>query len=118
MCQIPTGFAILKVVDDTDPANRSMNAATPATLATEASVKYVIDVSGLLEAEAVLQAFPKPTDWNQDPPTICQIRRESLASSQTLLEAFLSPERQNAPCIAIAIRFDAGALCPGSAPCL
>ena len=27
--QIPTGFAILKVVDDTDPANRSMNAATP-----------------------------------------------------------------------------------------
>ena len=66
--QIPTGFAILKVVDDTDPANRNMNAATPATLATEASVKYVIDVSGLLEAEAVLQAFPKPTDWNQNPP--------------------------------------------------
>jgi tetratricopeptide (TPR) repeat protein len=95
--QIPTGFAILKVVDDTDPANRSMNAATPATLATEASVKYVIDVSGLLEAEAVLQAFPKPTDWNQDPPTMCQMRRESLASSQTLLENSLSPDRQNAP---------------------
>ena len=67
-----------------------------ATLATEASVKYVIDVSGLLEAEAVLQAFPKPTDWNQDPPTICQMRRKSLASSQTSLEDFLSPERQNA----------------------
>ena len=90
--QIPTGFAILKVVDDTDPANRSMNAATPATLATAAGVKYVIDVSGLLEAEAVLQAFPKPTDWNQDPPTICQMRRQSLASSQASLEGFLSPE--------------------------
>ena len=89
--QIPTGFAILKVVDDTDPANRSMNAATSASLATEASVKYVIDVSGLLEAEAVLQAFPKPTDWNQDPQTICRMRRESLASSQASLEKSLSP---------------------------
>jgi tetratricopeptide (TPR) repeat protein len=92
--QIPTGFAILKVVDETDPANRSMNAATSASLATEASVKYVIDVSGLLEAEAVLQAFPKPTDWNQDPPTICRMRRESLASSRASLEKSLSPERQ------------------------
>jgi tetratricopeptide (TPR) repeat protein len=93
--QIPTGFAILKVVDETDPANRSMNAAA-STLATEASVKYVIDVSGLLEAEAVLQAFPKPADWNQDPPTICQMRRKSLASSQSSLENSLSPERQGA----------------------
>src|SRR2546425_6392722 len=45
--RIPTGFAILKVVEDTGPASISMNAATPATLATEASVKYVIDVSGI-----------------------------------------------------------------------
>ena len=27
--QIPTGFAILKVVEDTDPANMNMNAAIP-----------------------------------------------------------------------------------------
>jgi len=94
--QIPTGFAILKVVDDADPASRSMNAATSTTLATEANVKYVIDVSGLLEAEAVLQAFPKPDDWNQDPLTICQMRRKSLGSSQSSLESFLSPERESA----------------------
>jgi tetratricopeptide (TPR) repeat protein len=94
--QIPTGFAILKVVDDSDPASRSMNAATSTTLATEANVKYVIDVSGLLEAEAVLQAFPKPDDWNQDPLTICQTRRQSLASSQASLERFLAPERETA----------------------
>ena len=93
--QIPTGFAILKVVDDTDPANISMNADTPATLATEAGVRYVIDVSGLLEAEAILQAFPKPADWNESPRAICQARRESLASSQKSLEASLSPENQS-----------------------
>ena len=59
-------------------------------------MKYVIDVSGLLEAEAVLQAFPKPPDWNQDPLTICQTRRKSLASSQTSLEA-LCPLNESAP---------------------
>ena len=49
-----------------------MNAATPASLATRANVKYVIDVSGLVEAEAILQAFPKAKDWNQSPDAICQ----------------------------------------------
>jgi tetratricopeptide (TPR) repeat protein len=88
--QIPTGFAILKVVDDTDPANINMNAVNPASLATAANVRYVIDVSGLVEAEAILQAFPKPSAWNQDPRTICQVRRQSLASSQRSLEDFLS----------------------------
>ena len=92
--QIPTGFAILKVVDDTDPANINMNATNPATLATQPSVRYVIDVSGLVEAEAVLQAFPKSADWDQDPRAICQARRQSLASSQRSLEDFLSPEKQ------------------------
>ena len=92
--QIPTGFAILKVVDDSDPSNISMNADTPGTLATEASVRFVIDVSGLVEAEAILQAFPKAADWNQDPRSICQARRQSLASSQRSLEAFLSLEQE------------------------
>ena len=91
--QIPTGFAILKVVDDADPANINMNAVNPASLATAANVKYVIDVSGIVEAEAILQAFPKPGSWNQDPRAICQARRQSLASSQRSLEDFLSRER-------------------------
>ena len=91
--QIPTGFAILKVVDDADPANINMNAASSTTLATVASVKYVIDVSGLVEAEAALQAFPKPADWDQNPSAICQVRRQSLASSQRSLEDFLSRDQ-------------------------
>ena len=90
--KIPTGFAILKVVDDSDPANINMNAA-PASLATQASVKYVIDVSGIVEAEAVLQAFPKSAGWNQEPGRICQARRQSVDSSRRSLEAFLSRER-------------------------
>ena len=92
--RIPTGFAILKVVDETDPVNINMNGSTPASLATRASVKYVIDVSGLLEAEAILQAFPKANDWNQSPTAICQARRQSLAASERSLDEFLSPEKQ------------------------
>jgi tetratricopeptide (TPR) repeat protein len=93
--QIPTGFAILKVVEDTDPANINMNGANPVgdPAAAVNGVRYVIDLSGLVEAEALLQAFPKPADWNQDPRTICQVRRQSLASSQRSLEGFLSPEK-------------------------
>jgi len=87
--QIPTGFAILKIIDDTDPTNINMNGVNPASLATAANVKYVIDVSGLVEAEAILQAFPKPNAWNQDPRAICQARRQSLASSQRSLEDYL-----------------------------
>jgi tetratricopeptide (TPR) repeat protein len=95
--QIPTGFAILKVVDAVDPDNINMNAAVPdiPTLATKTSVKYVIDVSGLVEAESLLQTFSKPADWNQDPRTICQVRRQSLESSQRSLEDLFSPERRS-----------------------
>src|SRR5437867_581351 len=94
--QIPTGFAILKVVENTDPANINMNAAYPdiPTFATKTSVKYVIDVSGLVEAEALLQTFPKPADWDQSPSAICRVRQQSLASSQRSLEDFLSPDKQ------------------------
>jgi hypothetical protein len=100
--QIPTGFAILKVVEDADPANATMNGASPAGNPAPGApgpgnnVKYVIDLSGLGEAEALLQAFPKPLDWNQDPRAICQARRQSLASSQRSLEDFLSPEKEAA----------------------
>jgi len=92
--RIPTGFAVLKVVEDAGPAGISMNAATPSTPAADANVKYVIDVSGIVEAEAVVRTFPKPDGWNQDPRAICQVRRDSLAASQKTLEEFLSPAQQ------------------------
>src|SRR4051794_25657013 len=77
-----------------DPATISMNADANGAIASGANVRYVVDVSGLGEAEALLQAFPKAPDWNQDPPAICRARRESLAASQRSLNEFLSPERQ------------------------
>lgn len=86
--QVPTGFAILRVVPDADAGNDA-SAASPAVTAV-GSVKYVLEVDGLGEANASLNQFSKPTDWNQDPRTICQMRTQSLAAVQQSLERDLS----------------------------
>jgi hypothetical protein len=54
-------------------------------------VKYVLDVGGLPEAEAVLREFPKQADWNQDPRAICQARQDSLESARQVFDNFFSP---------------------------
>src|SRR5438067_1960231 len=59
--QVPTGFAFLRV----EPAASRGAPTRPisqALLAT-GTVKYVVDVGGLPEAETVLREFPKPSNW-------------------------------------------------------
>jgi hypothetical protein len=90
--RIPTGFAILKVVDDIDSTGAT--AANPAgipALVAAGSVKYVLDVGGLPEAEEVLRQFPKPAGWDQDPRAICGVRRESLTAAVRRLDDFFAP---------------------------
>ena len=61
--QIPTGFAFLKVVEQEEVDLTNRRAADPTglpALAAGGSVKYVLDVGGLPEAEAILRGFPKP----------------------------------------------------------
>jgi tetratricopeptide (TPR) repeat protein len=87
--EIPTGFAFLTVVKP-QPGTPAAAAGMPALMSSGA-VKYVLDVGGLPEAEAVLRDFPKPRDWNQDPTVICQVRRDSLAFARGTFEEFFSP---------------------------
>jgi tetratricopeptide (TPR) repeat protein len=89
--QIPTGFAFFRAEHD---SNQSAPARplSQALLAT-GSVKYVIDVGGLPEAETVLREYTKPANWNQDPRTICQTRIDSLAVGRLPFEDFFSPRR-------------------------
>ena len=60
---IPTGFAFFKVEEDADTTEvtPAAPAGLPPALAATGTVKYVIDVGGLPEAEAVLRDFPKDT---------------------------------------------------------
>ena len=93
--QIPTGFAILKVVEDADPANtKAVNLSRIPALAATGIVKYLTQIGGFSEAETVLQGLPKPADWNQDLRAICQARRDSLAAADKRLEDFFSADNE------------------------
>jgi tetratricopeptide (TPR) repeat protein len=95
----PLGFAILKVMEEAGTRsgmNNGMNndpAGNPATAAT-GSVKYVIDVGGVTAAEMSLVNFPKAENWNEDPRSICEARKQSLSAVTQRAEEYLSPEKQ------------------------
>jgi tetratricopeptide (TPR) repeat protein len=86
--RLPTGFAVLKVVDGTGTSAD----ATPAMAAT-GSVKYLADVGGFPEAQLSLERFPKAADWNLDPRRSCETRRQALSAMHASLEDFLSPRK-------------------------
>ena len=93
--RIPSGYAILKVVDrgaangakDADPARNQALAATGA-------IKFSPDVGGQGEAEGALVQFPKPRNWNQDPRSICEIRKQSLADATEQVQKYVRPENE------------------------
>jgi tetratricopeptide (TPR) repeat protein len=90
--QIPTGFAFIRVEHDSNQlaATKPLSQALLAT----GSVKYVLDVGGLPEAETVLREYPKPSTWNQDPRTSCQTRVDSLAAGRLPFDDFFSPRME------------------------
>jgi tetratricopeptide (TPR) repeat protein len=90
--RIPTGFAILTIVPDDEAGVSTTGSATagPAVAAT-GSVKYMLNISGMTESLVALSEFSKPTDWNQDPRTICATYAQALAEMQASVERYLSP---------------------------
>jgi tetratricopeptide (TPR) repeat protein len=90
--QVPLGFAFLEV--GRDNGSTPLTSDVPPGLAATGSVKYVLDVGGLSEAEAVLRDFPKAPDWNQDPRSICQARIDSLAAARQPFGDFFSPRME------------------------
>jgi tetratricopeptide (TPR) repeat protein len=90
--QVPTGFAFIRVEHDSNQAGPT-RPLSQALLAT-GSVKYVIDVGGLPEAETVLREYAKPATWNLDPRTICQTRIDSLAAGRRPFDDFFSPRME------------------------
>ena len=85
--RLPSGFAIIKVVED-EPAD----VAAMATGGSAAAVKFVYDISGFVDARVSLEALPKAPDWNRDPQSICEARTQSLAATRASIEAYLQSE--------------------------
>ena len=92
VAQVATGFAVLQVVPDAAGSRAAaINPASLAAISAVGSVKFVADIGGLPEAEALLREYPKPDTWNQDPRNICQVRQDSLSEGQQLFDNFLAP---------------------------
>jgi tetratricopeptide (TPR) repeat protein len=88
---IPSGYAILKVVkDNTGMPNKTLDPARNFSLTASGTIRYVADVDGLVEAEAVLIRYPKPGNWNQSAPNICELRKQSLTSAITNIKQSLT----------------------------
>jgi tetratricopeptide (TPR) repeat protein len=94
VAHIPSGYAILKVLDGS--ASQNVNSGRSQPFAAAGAVKFSPDVSGLGEAEAALLQFSKPADWNQDPRTICEMRKQSLAKVTAAVQQFLAPANEKA----------------------
>ena len=86
---VATGFAVLQVIPDAGSTPSAINPASLAAISAVGSVKYVPDVGGLPEAEALLRDFPKAADWNASPATICQARQDSLTVGTHRIGAFV-----------------------------
>jgi tetratricopeptide (TPR) repeat protein len=72
------GYAILKVLPPSAAANVPNSRPNISTSA-RGSVRYALNIGGLNDADAVFNALPKPSGWQQDLPAICEARKQSLA---------------------------------------
>jgi hypothetical protein len=88
--KMPTGYAILKVVENSRTAdNGAGSSGTPATAAT-GSVKYTFDLGGLSEMEVGLRNASKPGDWYENPREICEATKRGISAEKHSIEDFLS----------------------------
>lgn len=88
---VATGFAVFFVVGDAPGTPTPINPVSFAAISGAGAVKFVPDIGGLPEAEALLREFPKAEAWNQSPRAICQARQDSLSAGQDLFEQFFAP---------------------------
>ena len=84
--QIPTGFAVLKIVPDDAESLTAASDAVNAAVAASGSVKNMFALDGFMDSYFSLDKYSKPTDWNSDPRKICTTRTAALAAAQESLE--------------------------------
>lgn len=81
---VPFGFAILAVLANA-PNTRDLDAKQLFTI----PVHYSIGVSGLDEADAAFQQYPKPEGWNRDFHQMCTIKQESHPAAVESIERLI-----------------------------
>src|ERR1700722_2905682 len=89
--QVPAGYAILKVLLESEVPQQNLNSA-PLPWATAAcAVHPTILVSGFGEAMTIFREFPKSDGWNRDLHQICAISKVSVPITLDRLDEALIP---------------------------
>jgi tetratricopeptide (TPR) repeat protein len=89
---LPSGFAILKVLAFA-PVTEDLNPKRISSLISTGAIRYGAGVSGLNEADAAFQNYPKPLGWNHDLHETCQVRRDSLQAAKNAVRGFVDSDR-------------------------
>ena len=94
--QVPAGYAILKVLPDSEVPPGNVN-STPLPWATAAcAVHPAILVSGFGEAITIFREFPKSDGWDRDLHQVCAISRVAVPVTLDRLDKALDPQSPNA----------------------
>jgi hypothetical protein len=96
--RLPTGFAIFKLVPDAEAttstasssSSNSVMASFTSALAGTGSVKYVYDLSGYAETVLSLRQVTLTPEDSRDLATLCRVRKQLVASTQTLVQKALA----------------------------
>jgi hypothetical protein len=89
--QVPAGYAILKVLRESEVPQPNPNSAPLASATTVCSLRPATLVSGIGEADAIFQRFPKSDGWDRDLSQICSIRKTSIQMVLERLDEALDP---------------------------
>ena len=76
--ELPTGFAVLKIFPSAPPLS-DLNPKRISSLIATGAIRYGAPLSGQVEANAIMQQFPKSDGWNRDLQQVCSLRKQSLA---------------------------------------
>ena len=96
VAHIPEGYAIIKIMRGQPADAKNVDPGGTLALAARGSVKQMLLVSGLPEAEAALRRYPKPDGWELDPQKTCDARKASLAGAIDHMQRILAPDNEAA----------------------
>jgi tetratricopeptide (TPR) repeat protein len=86
---LPSGFAIMKILPAA-PATADFNPKRISSLLSTGAIRFGPFISGLGEADAAFQDYPKPDGWGSDLQKACSLRRDSLADVKDKVERYLA----------------------------
>jgi tetratricopeptide (TPR) repeat protein len=95
---VPSGYVILKLLSEIQPSvaqGMGPGQTRDLTLASQGAVRYPADVAGQVLADMLFQKFPKPANWEQDLPGICEIRKRSLSEGVARLQELFEPANKS-----------------------